>query len=155
MKRILVALDDPSINTVIFDQALTIARAISAQLMVLHVGYEDEDRKRQQQWKADQIQWEACLRSYINQAEAAGIKAESTLSYGNPGYVICDWAWTWDADLIVLGRHGQTHVPGWMSGSVSTYVSQHAPCSVMLVSPQRKLDSAQSPDRKIAVEGVS
>lgn len=155
LKKILVALDGSAISQKVFDQALTIARAIEAEVMLLHVLFDDEEghpliaflnssapfnakssQTLQQQWQAYQTEWEARLQSYVDQAAAVGVKAESTQSYGKPGFVICDWARTWDADLIVLGRQGRSQVSAWRMGSVSTYVSQHAPCSVLMVSSQ-------------------
>lgn len=162
MKKILVALDGSASSAEVFDQALTLARANGAQLMLLHVLAVDEigqplmavlkratavsSKTRsqgalQQSWKAHQTEWESRLGAYVQQAVEAGIQAEFSQSYGNPGHVICDWAWTWDADLILLGRQGQQQAPAWRLGSVSAYVSQNTRCSVMMVSPKVKLNA--------------
>lgn len=165
LNKILVALDGSPISAIVFEQALAIAKATQAQLMLLHIFFDDEEghplidpfrglatlnaqsyAQLQQQWKTYELEWQTRLQSYVEQAETAGVKAELTQSYGNPGRVICDWAWTWDANLIVLGRRGQNRKLGWNLGSVSSYVSQHATCSVMLVD-----DPQISPSAKTAV----
>lgn len=162
LRKILVALDGSASSAAVFDQALAIAQGMNAELMVLHVLMTDEEgyplislletthnpAEIQKHWQAYQAQWEARLRTYTQQATDQGIKAEWTQSYGNPGHVICDWARTWDADLIVLGRQGQNTLPGWMLGSVSTYVSQQAPCSVMMTPVQPTSNPAPLLDRE-------
>lgn len=55
---------------------------------------------------------------------------------GDPGPSIVDCAAQETADLIVLGTHKRRGLDRFLMGSVSSYVSAHAPCSVMLVSPQ-------------------
>ena len=50
--------------------------------------------------------FERALREARGQAEAAGIPVESTLTFGEPAARIRDHAASIDADLIVLGQHG-------------------------------------------------
>jgi nucleotide-binding universal stress UspA family protein len=171
LKKILVALDGSASSAMVLDQALLIARASGAQLMLLHVLEVDEagqplmtllkqvhrahlepkqsNLALQQRWQVHQTQWETQLQAYVQQALEAGVKAEYNQSYGNPGYVICDWAWTWDADLIILGRQGKRQGLGLRLGSVSHYVSQNAQCSVMMVASQNKLESGSIRDYKL------
>jgi nucleotide-binding universal stress UspA family protein len=167
LKKILVALDNSPVSSAVFEQALTIAKATNAQLMLLHIFFDDEEghpliapfqglatlsaqsyQRLQQQWKDYETEWQNRLRSYVERAEAAGVKAELTQSYGNPGRAICDWAWTWDADLIMVGRHGQHQMSGWRLGSVSIYVSQNAPCSVMMVDNGQRQRSPDGTSRQ-------
>lgn len=152
LKKILVGLDNSPLSSTVFEQALTIAKATGAQLMLIHILFDDDEghpliapfqglatlsaqsyQCLQQQWKDYETEWQNRLRSYVEKAAAAGVSAELTQSYGNPGRAICDWAWTWDADMVIVGRHGQHKMPGWRLGSVSSYVSLNAPCSVMMV----------------------
>lgn len=168
MKKILVALDDSAMSEIVFEQALTIARTFNAQLMILHVLAVDEvglplknflqgdkpmslrsGQLLQQEWQTYQTEWQTRLQTYVQRAERVGISAELSQSYGNPGHVICDWAWTWNADLIVLGRQGQSHVPGWMMGNVSAYVTQHTACSVFTVAARSQQNSTSIHDRAL------
>lgn len=73
------------------------------------------------------------LRSLSSQAETAGVKAEVAQIPGDPGRAICDFAQDTGIDLIIMGRRGRAGLSEWLLGSVSTYVTHHAPCSVMIV----------------------
>jgi nucleotide-binding universal stress UspA family protein len=58
----------------------------------------------------------------------------------------------WNADLIVVGSRGQSHMRGLLLGSVSQYVIHHAPCSVRI--GRRCDDSRKRPIRiLIGVDG--
>ena len=46
-----------------------------------------------------------------------------------------DSAGAQQADLIVVGNRGLTGIRRFLLGSVSSKVSEHAPCSVMIVRP--------------------
>lgn len=52
---------------------------------------------------------------------------------GDPGKVIIHEAIEWHADLIVLGWHGYGKLRRLVTGDVSQYVIDHAPCSVEIV----------------------
>ena len=52
---------------------------------------------------------------------------------GQPAEVIIDVANQEQADLIVVGSRGLTGIQRYLMGSVSSKVSEHAPCSVMVV----------------------
>ncbi len=73
------------------------------------------------------------LKSLSTQASAAGVKAEVAQIPGDPGQAICDFAQDTGIDLILMGRRGRSGLSEWLLGSVSTYVTHHAPCSVMIV----------------------
>lgn len=146
LKKILVALDDSKISLIVFDYALTLAHALNAQLMILHVLESDKARHPLTELLSP-AEWETRLQSYVEQAKALDVPAEFVQSYGNPGHIICDWAWSRRADLIVLGRQGQSEISGWIVGSVSRYVNQHSPCSVLMVAPSQQRDSNNAHDR--------
>ena len=41
----------------------------------------------------------------------------------------------WNADLIIMGNHGQTGLEGMIIGSVAEYVVRNAQCAVMTLKP--------------------
>ena len=47
--------------------------------------------------------------------------------------MICDIASAWNADLIVMGRHGRLGLEELLMGSVSNYVTHHAHCAVLVL----------------------
>ena len=52
---------------------------------------------------------------------------------GDPAQVIIEVALEHDTDLIVVGARGLTGLQRFLLGSVSSKLSHHAPCSVMIV----------------------
>jgi nucleotide-binding universal stress UspA family protein len=51
---------------------------------------------------------------------------------GSPKYAIVEKAKEWNTDLIILGSHGYRLWERVLLGSVSTFVTQHAECSVLI-----------------------
>ncbi len=153
--KILVAMDRSEIGKHVFDQALSLAKATRATLMLLYVLSHDEQGTPktpllysldyhttmsgetleiyQEQWKTFEERGLELLRSRANEAIAAGVNVEFTQSAGSPGRNICDLARTWKSDLIVMGRRGHSGFNELILGSVSNYVLHHAPCSVLVV----------------------
>lgn len=68
----------------------------------------------------------------------SGIVAES----------ICDFAETWDADLIVLGSHGRKGISHFLLGSVAEEVLKKSPCSVEVVKLKQKLHTEPKASKK-------
>jgi nucleotide-binding universal stress UspA family protein len=62
-----------------------------------------------------------------------GVEVVTHVREGQPAEVIIDVANQEHADLIVVGSRGLTGIKRYLLGSVSSKVSQHAPCSVMIV----------------------
>lgn len=52
---------------------------------------------------------------------------------GPPREVVCQSIDNFQADLVALGSHGKSALDKVMLGSVSTYVTQHASCPVLIV----------------------
>ena len=159
LHKILVAMDDSAIGEHVFREALTLAKAIGAKMMLLHVlsvdekGYPDNIFLPslanasgvfiEQSVQAYLEQLEAfkeyglkLLQSRADEAKLAGVPTEFTQTLGSPGYSICDLARTWEADLIITGRRSRSVVSKLFLGSVSNYVNHNAPCSVMTVHSQ-------------------
>jgi nucleotide-binding universal stress UspA family protein len=154
-EKILVALDNSPLRPVVFEQALALAKATQARLMLCHVlsAYEEGSpgipiRSYQayypvledSTWRLYQKQWEefeaagiAQLRQELEQAQAVGVKAEFTQTAGEPASLICELAKDLQADLILVGSHGRRGISELLLGSVSNYVMHRAPCSVMVV----------------------
>jgi len=153
-QKILVAIDASQRGKLVFCQALEVAKATAANLMFLHVLSSEEEgspnvsmvgleyypavadeivQMHQKQWAEYEIRNLEMLRSYVEQAAAAGVTAEFTQNFGSPSRTICEVARTWKADLIVLGRRGHSGLNELLLGSVSNYVLHHAPCSVLTV----------------------
>lgn len=166
LKKILVALDRSEMRHQIFDQALTLAKATQANLLLLHVLSPEEDSSPyipmssnldyypglsgqsfeiyQKQWDNFKNEGVQMLQFFSAQANTGGIPTEFTQNFGNPGRIICQLATTWGADLIVMGHRGNTGLKELFLGSVSNYVVHHTPCSVHIVHYSVKHQEAET-----------
>jgi nucleotide-binding universal stress UspA family protein len=159
INKILVALDRSELSKQIFEQALALAKVTQASLMLLHVLSTEEEGSPnvpivysgysalnyysavssqtlevyQEQWNAFKHESLEMLQSFCAQADIAGVTTEFSQNSGSPGRSICDVSHNWGADLIIMGRRGNTGLKELFLGSVSNYVLHHAPCSVYIV----------------------
>ena len=159
--KILVAIDHSAAKQKVFDAALSLAQALPANLLLLHVLSTEEedspplgtylahhknrilhvdpqimrmaDELYEEEWEVYQQKGRELLDFFVNQAAAAGIQAESKQVTGHPSSAICDVAHSCQADVIVIGRRGYSGLKEMFLGSVSNYVVHHAPCSILLV----------------------
>lgn len=152
MRKILVAVDYSDNCKSLLDSAVALAQTSSADLMLLHVLAEDEPgfpvlpsytyypaldnydynlyRKKLEDYKQRGINF---LQARAKEAKAAGVTTEYIQLTGDSGKAICELAHTWSADLIVVGSRGLKGLKEMFLGSVSNYVTHHAPCSVLIV----------------------
>ncbi|MFB2983164.1 universal stress protein [Microseira sp. BLCC-F43] len=159
LRKILVAMDSSYIGDRVFEEALTLAKAMGASLMLLHVLSSEEEgspkiagfssldlypeiypevreeivMNYRKQWDEFEGKCLELLRERTVSANTLGINAEFTQIPGSPGKIICEKALNWGADLIVVGRRGRAGLSELFLGSVSNYVLHHAPCSVLTV----------------------
>jgi nucleotide-binding universal stress UspA family protein len=76
---------------------------------------------------------DAVLKRAADEALAKGVEVETHAREGVPAEVIIAVAHEQQAELIVVGSRGLTGLKRYLLGSVSSKVSHHAPCSVMIV----------------------
>ena len=152
IKKILVAIDRSERNRAVFDSAMLLAKTTGASLMLLHTLSEEEadypilptyayypmvnenNYDLYQEKLAEYKQWGLdFLQDLAEKAKAAGVETEYTQLTGNPGRTICELAKNWSADLILVGSRGLRGLKEMFLGSVSNYVTHHAPCSVLIV----------------------
>jgi nucleotide-binding universal stress UspA family protein len=76
---------------------------------------------------------ESVLKRAAGDALSKGVEVETHAREGQPAEVIIDIANQEQADLIVVGSRGLTGIRRYLLGSVSSKVSEHAPCNVMIV----------------------
>jgi nucleotide-binding universal stress UspA family protein len=154
LQRILVAVNNSEMGQQVFEEALALARATGAKMMILHVldpeepgspqipeiyytysmPFEEQAMKNyRQQWQEFENQGLKMLQSLAELATGAGVTTEFTQKSGSPGRAICELADSWNTDLIVMGRRGLSSVKEAFFGSVSSYVLHRADCSVHIV----------------------
>lgn len=159
-RKILVALDLSPMSRPVFDCALSLAKSFGAALGLLYVfsldelaafpiskletleeypGFLDDPLKcyigrlESGQLNITDNPEFHFLQTYTRQALAAGVSTEFFECLGAPGIAICDFARSWEADLIVIGHRGRSGLSELVLGSVSNYVIHHARCSVQVV----------------------
>ena len=76
---------------------------------------------------------EGVLARHAGLAQSDGVDVETHAREGDPAEVLIDVAEQVGAELIVVGARGLTGLARWLLGSVSTKLSQHASCDVMIV----------------------
>ncbi|MEO1401976.1 MAG: universal stress protein [Cyanobacteria bacterium J06635_1] len=171
MKRILVALDKSSISKCAFDEAVMLAKGMGAELRLFHALTHSEPGSPQMTYiyngsydphlaellrKDYERDWNEFISQYLDllkwrveDAQAVGVTATLRQQYGTPGRAICEAAADWQADLIVMGSHGRTGLQEMWLGSVSNYVTHHAPCSVWLIHPKLHERAKTSPEKAV------
>ena len=152
INKILATIDGYESSQNIFDTAVFLARRSNARLMFVHILSEkdsdypilptyayyavlknSDEGLFQQKFDEYEHQQEKLLSSLTQKAIAAGVDAEYTQLNGIPGWEICELADIWSADLILVGSRGLKGLKEMFLGSVSNYITHHAPCSVLLV----------------------
>lgn len=155
--KILVAIDTSTSSRKVFEEGLALAKAVGANLMLLHVLSPEEEGSpnisllsspdyymglgmsseiiamQQKQWEEFVNRGLEMLRALAGEATAAGVRAEFSQNPGSPGRTICEFARNGGFDLIVIGRRGRSGLGELFLGSVSSYVMHHASCSVLTV----------------------
>lgn len=161
--RILAAIDASSLRSIVYEQAIETAQLHQAELLLLHTieadistssgtpldaGYLSPSvvnlQMAQQTWEVQLAEAKQWLQEFCQLAEQQGVKATFAAELGNPGYQVCDRARDWQADLIVVGRHGRTGLTELLLGSVSNHVVHHAPCSVLVIQGEAAESAASS-----------
>ncbi|HEX9122342.1 MAG TPA: universal stress protein [Actinomycetota bacterium] len=111
--------------------AAGIAAATGAELRMQHVI--PIFRGDNQEWSLDE--GEATppeLEPAVEAARSLGVEPIREMAMGRPEHALVESARRGDADLIVVGHRGLSGVARVLLGSVSEYVAQHAPCSVLI-----------------------
>ncbi len=150
--KILATIDSSQESQAVFDTAVSLAQGTGATLMLLHILSEkdpdypmlptyayysilkgDDDSMFREQFDQYEEQEAELLRNLTQKALAAGVDAEYAQLSGVPGWEICELARAWSADLVLVGSRGLKGLKEMFLGSVSNYVTHHAPCSILIV----------------------
>ena len=150
--RILVAIDGSIFSEQIVNQAIILAHTNQARLMLLHVctdadkltgNLEDKDEA----FKLSRID---LLRSYCDVIRREGAIADLRAPSGDPGQQICEVAERWGADLILMGHRNLSIADQQVLNSVSCYVLDHAPCTLLVVPDHVNLPIVPTTVQKVA-----
>lgn len=116
--KIMSATDGSATASKAVDVAANLARAVGAELLLIHVGDPDKGRT---------VLDDAVARF------ADGVTTRVKTVSGDPAEMICETAESEGADLIIVGNKGMTGAKRFLLGSVPNQVSHQSPCNVLIV----------------------
>jgi len=132
-------------------EAVRLARALDAQVVLVHVATEDVQWSEgpfrpsleavfeaQRKWAAD------ALAAEVTAIAAEGVSARSVVRTGVPWEEIVRFAGEEDAQMIVMGTVGRAGLERLMLGSVAERVVRRAPCPVLTVRPPSSAKGGKS-----------
>ena len=136
-QKIVVAIDGSPASEKALAAAVDLAAHYQADLVALGVaevpevvGMVDEvDEVRQQAEGHFRRLGEAA----VAYARSRGVRLRSVVLRGHAADAIVRYAEAEGAHLVVLGQHGHSRIARFFLGSTSDRVSEHAPCTVMIV----------------------
>ncbi|KGF48293.1 universal stress protein [Veillonella montpellierensis DNF00314] len=143
-KTILVPTDGSDNSKRALEHALAVASRNKAQLIVVHVanivsaisnfdqtsisgGYVSEQIAEDMEETGKEILAD------VLKAVPQDVNVKSVFEVGSPGPALLAIAKKYDADLIVMGSRGLGPLKGLFMGSVSSYVTSHSSCPVLIV----------------------
>lgn len=135
-RRVLLAVDQRSTATGSVDEAIRLARAEDAELVVLSVVERSNlhlpgGLTRRVDQERDRLA--AGARSIVDRARQAGVAATYLIWEGDPAETILEASNAEGADVIVLGSRPRTDLRKLFLGSVSSHVTRTASCRVIVV----------------------
>jgi nucleotide-binding universal stress UspA family protein len=95
-------------------------------------------RYREDAMQRIDAQMEAKLKAFLAEVQGLEIPITPMVQAGEPRKTILEVAERWPADLLVIGAHSKRRVFDVRLGGTAAYLSRHAPCPVLMVTPRRK-----------------
>jgi nucleotide-binding universal stress UspA family protein len=143
MDTILVATDGSTYSENAVKEAILLAKQCSSRLFAVSVvitNMEFEVTMPQVVEKEEKKAREH-LESVKTQASKEGVDCDIIVIHGDEPYQdIMRQALENRVDMIIVGRHGRTGLVRLMMGSVAAKVIGHAPCNVLVVSPNARIE---------------
>ena len=140
-RRILHPTDFSPASSGAYRQAVQLAKANRAELLVVHVlaplvlptdGYVSP-KVYDEMNAAAQAEGRKHLDALVRRAKQAGVRARGLLLEGVPHERIAQAARSRKADMVVVGTHGRTGFSRFFLGSVASRVLAVSPCPVLTV----------------------
>lgn len=135
--RILVGIDGSEGAAAALSWATRVAVATGAEVLVVHVIERATDDVRplgsRRQCSTRAIGATELEATWCEPLVAAGVRHRTLIESGRAGPRLVEIARHERADLVVTGRRGLTVLTELSQGSVSFFVTHHAPCAVAVV----------------------
>ena len=138
IKKILVPTDGSDYSMRAAEHAVSIAKMLDAQIIVVYVVDEvvvnqikvTERENVEQELKQDGKRY---IKYVLGLAENEGVKADSILAKGTPFEQIVHLAKELNIDLIVMGTYGRRGAERILIGSVAERVIEYSSCPVLVI----------------------
>lgn len=141
MKTVLAPIDFSDISDRVIEQAITVARAIGARLVLLNIV--QPPAVLTSEYTETDVATEFCTRAERDSAgrlvelqkrlRDAGVTAHAIHQVGPPGQRIVEQAERLDADYIVIGSHGHGAFYDLLVGSTTSRILRRAGCPIIVV----------------------
>ena len=139
IQKILVPTDGSDYSMRAAEYAISIAKALSAQILVVFVIDEivleqiAKSTERERVEKELKEDGQRYVNYAVGLAEKEGVKASSLIANGRPFEQIVHMAKGLNTDLIVMGTYGRRGADRILLGSVAERVIEFAPCPVLVI----------------------
>ena len=149
IQHILVPLDFSAYADQALEYAMTLAKALQARLILLHVIHLTPMTMGDMYGSSVEAYLEAIeseaqkhMDALRNRVQQEGLEGETAIVQGVPFQLIVDTAANQDVDLIVMGTHGRTGFTHVLMGSMAERVARLAPCPVLVTRGSTESSSA-------------
>jgi nucleotide-binding universal stress UspA family protein len=139
--RVLCGVDGSESSGMTADVAAQVAALADAEFHLIHVI--PVFRGGNEEWEVgpdEPVPPE--LEPALDRARARGVQPVLEMAMGRPENALVEVARRDAADLVVVGHRGISGIQRLLLGSVGEHVTSHAPCSVLVVRPERHAGSS-------------
>jgi len=144
MGRILVGVDGSAGSAAALRWAARLALAAGAEVVAVHVldpSAEDVRPLGLPRAIFNEADWREAVgeeldATWCEPLARAGVRHRTRVVEGRPGPCLAEVAGQEHADLVVTGHRGLSGLAELLHGSVSAYLTHHAPCPVAVVPPE-------------------
>jgi nucleotide-binding universal stress UspA family protein len=146
MKNLLVPVDFSPVTGHVIDSAISLARALSAQVHLLHVvqppvvtgEFALPVEALQEAISTSEKAAREKLSEYVKMFSAAKVEAEARVMHGPPVPLIREEAARVHADCVIMGSHGHGKLYDLLVGSTANGVLKNAKYGVLILPPVDK-----------------
>jgi nucleotide-binding universal stress UspA family protein len=141
IQRVVVGIDGSAGSAAALRWAARLARAAGAEVIAVHVVEPDSYDVRPiglPRTILNEAGWRDAVREELQMTwcrplAEAGVRHRVLIEEGHAGPCLAEVAQDERADLVVTGRRGLSGLAELVQGSVSAYLTHHAPCPVAAV----------------------
>lgn len=138
MKTILVGYDGSDPAKLALQMAVDLAKKYESKVMLITVGgLVLSPIEGMVLPTANEDAYQQILEEGIQTLRQLGVEAQADFRWGDVADQIVGKAEEGKVDLIIVGHRGLSGIQRWITGSVAKKVVDHAPCSVLVVRPEK------------------